>query len=102
MRENAMIHNSPLPDYSTADGLQLVRLCTQLTIIEKMNFSIEVEANQPLTIQTLYNVLASASSADPQQVLTGAQQLSNWEKQQGYYSSLQVETGFDFSLGSTD
>lgn len=56
-----------------------------------MNFSIEVEANYPLTIQTLYDVLASASSADRQQVQTGAQQLSNWEKQEGYYSSLQVE-----------
>lgn len=56
-----------------------------------MNYSIEVEANYPLTIQTLYNVLASASSADRQQVQTGAQQLLNWERHEGYFSSLQVE-----------
>ena len=60
-----------------------------------MNFSIEVEAIQPLTIETLYNTLAAASSADRQQVQTGAQQLSNWEKQPGYFGSLQVETWFE-------
>ena len=56
-----------------------------------MNFTVEVpgEAN-PLSIQNLYHVLESASSADNQQVKTGAQQLANWEKQDGFYSSLQV------------
>lgn len=56
-----------------------------------MNFSIELEANYPLDIPTLYNVLASASSPDRQQVQVGAQQLFNWEKRDGYYSGLQVE-----------
>jgi hypothetical protein len=60
-----------------------------------MSFSIEVLAKSyPLTIQTLYDVLSSASSADRQQVQTGAQQLSNWEKEEGYYSSLLVEASF--------
>ncbi len=56
-----------------------------------MNGAIELsgEAN-PLTIQTLYQALTSASSNDQQQVKTGAQQLQNWEKQPGFYSSLQV------------
>ena len=56
-----------------------------------MSFSIELEANYPLDIPTLYNVLASASSPDRQQVQVGAQQLSNWEKREGFYSGLQVE-----------
>ena len=56
-----------------------------------MNGAIEVsgEAN-PLTVQTLYQVLTSASSTDQQQVKTGAQQLQNWEKHSGFYGSLQV------------
>ena len=56
-----------------------------------MNGVIELtgEAN-PLTIPTLFQVLSSASSIDQQQVQTGAQQLQNWEKQPGFYSSLQV------------
>ncbi len=56
-----------------------------------MNNAIEPlgEAN-PLTIQTLYQVLTAASSNDQQQVKTGAQQLQNWEKQPGLYSLLQV------------
>ncbi|KAL8646195.1 MAG: hypothetical protein Q9226_006970, partial [Calogaya cf. arnoldii] len=55
-----------------------------------MNFAIEVagEAN-PLSLQTLYQTLTAASSSDPQQIKSGAQQLQNWEKQSGYYSSLQ-------------
>ncbi|KAI4262276.1 MAG: hypothetical protein L6R42_002545 [Xanthoria sp. 1 TBL-2021] len=55
-----------------------------------MNFAIEVagEAN-PLSLQTLYHTLTAASSSDPQQIESGAQQLQNWEKQSGYYSSLQ-------------
>ncbi|KAL8800375.1 MAG: hypothetical protein Q9182_005230 [Xanthomendoza sp. 2 TL-2023] len=56
-----------------------------------MNFAIEVagEAN-PLSIETLYHTLAAASSSDSQQIKTGTQQLENWEKQRGYYSSLQT------------
>lgn len=56
-----------------------------------MDFSIEApgEAN-PLTVQNLYNVLISASSANRQQVKVGAQQLSNWETHPNFNSSLQV------------
>ncbi len=54
-------------------------------------FELSGQAN-PLTIQTLYQVLTSASSNNQQQVKTGAQQLQNWEKQPGFYSSLQVGT----------
>ena len=55
-----------------------------------MNFAIEVpgEAN-PLTDQTLFHVLKSATSNDQQQIKSGAQQLQNWEKSPGFYSSLQ-------------
>ncbi|KAL8994224.1 MAG: hypothetical protein Q9169_005740 [Polycauliona sp. 2 TL-2023] len=55
-----------------------------------MNFSIEVagEAN-PLSLQTVYHTLTAASSSDPQQIKSGAQQLQNWEKQSGYYGHLQ-------------
>ena len=57
---------------------------------ERMSFAIEVpgEAN-PLTDQTLFHVLQSASSNDQQQVKSGAQQLQNWERTPGFYSSLQ-------------
>ncbi|KAL8681346.1 MAG: hypothetical protein Q9186_002555 [Xanthomendoza sp. 1 TL-2023] len=56
-----------------------------------MSFAIEVagEAN-PLSIETLYHALVAASSSNPQQIKTGAQQLENWERQRGYYSSLQT------------
>ena len=56
-----------------------------------MNGAIEVsgEAN-PLTAQTLYQALTSASSTNQQQVKTGTQQLQNWEQQPGFHSSLQV------------
>lgn len=55
-----------------------------------MSFAIEVagEAN-PFATDTLYRTLTAAASADPQQIRTGTQQLQNWEKQPGYYSSLQ-------------
>ena len=46
------------------------------------------EAN-PLNPQTLFNTLTRASSNDQQQVKTSTQQLKNWEKQAGFYSSLQ-------------
>lgn len=55
-----------------------------------MNFAIEVPAEaNPLTDQTLFNVLQSASSNDQQQVKSATQQLQNWEKSPGFYSSLQ-------------
>ena len=55
-----------------------------------MNFTIEVPAEaNPLTDQTLFHVLQSASSNNQQQVKSGAQQLQNWEKSPGFYSSLQ-------------
>lgn len=55
-----------------------------------MNFAIEVPAEvNPLTDQTLFHVLQSASSNDRQQIKSGAQQLQNWEKAPGFYSSLQ-------------
>ncbi|KAL8986745.1 MAG: hypothetical protein Q9177_003989, partial [Variospora cf. flavescens] len=56
-----------------------------------MSFSIEVpgEAN-PLSVQTLYHTLTAASSTDPQQIKSATLQLQNWEKQPGYYSSLQI------------
>lgn len=55
-----------------------------------MNFAIEVPGEaSPLTDQTLFHVLQSASSSDQQQVKSGTQQLQNWEKSPGFYSSLQ-------------
>ena len=57
---------------------------------ERMSFAIEVPAEaNPLTDQTLFHVLQSASSNDRQQIKSGAQQLQNWEKTPGFYSSLQ-------------
>ena len=55
-----------------------------------MSFAIEVAAETtPLTDQTLFHVLQSASSNDQQQVKSGAQQLHHWERSPGFYSSLQ-------------
>ena len=55
-----------------------------------MNFTIEAPAEvNPLTDQTLFHVLQSASSNDRQQIKSGALQLQNWEKTPGFYSSLQ-------------
>ena len=63
-----------------------------------MNFAIEVPAEaNPLTTQTLFHVLQSASSSDQHQVQTGAQQLQNWEKSPGFYSLLQ-SLYIDYSL----
>ena len=63
-----------------------------------MNFSIEVPAEaNPLTTQTLHHILQSAVSNDPQQLKTGVQQLQNWEKSPGFYSSLQ-SLYIDYSL----
>ena len=56
-----------------------------------MDFSIEVPAEaNPLNTENLYRILKLASSGEQQQLKTSAQQLQNWEKQPGYYSSLQV------------
>ena len=46
------------------------------------------EAN-PLNAQTLLSTLTRASSNNQQQVQTGTQQLQNWERQPGFFSSLQ-------------
>ncbi|KAL8830763.1 MAG: hypothetical protein Q9170_005590 [Blastenia crenularia] len=55
-----------------------------------MNFSIEVPGEAiPLSMQNLYQTLTAASSTNPQQIKAGTQQLQNWERQPGYYSSLQ-------------
>ncbi|KAL6714153.1 hypothetical protein ACLMJK_008647 [Lecanora helva] len=55
-----------------------------------MSFAIEVPAESvPLSTETLYKILQSSTSDDQQQVQTGAQQLQNWEKTPGFYSSLQ-------------
>lgn len=65
-----------------------------------MNGAIELpgEAN-PLNVQNLYQVLTSAASANQQQVKTGTQQLQNWEKQPGFYSSLQsINTNFSLPV----
>ena len=47
------------------------------------------EAN-PLSLQNVQNALALAASSTQQQVQTGAQQLQNWEKEENYYTFLQV------------
>ncbi|KAG5289711.1 importin 11 [Histoplasma ohiense] len=46
------------------------------------------EAN-PLTSQNVYNALVLASGSSQQQVITGGEQLKNWEKQANYFSLLQ-------------
>jgi len=46
------------------------------------------EAN-PLNSRTLLNTLTRAASTNQQQVQTGTQQLQNWEKRPGFYSSIQ-------------
>jgi hypothetical protein len=56
-----------------------------------MNFSIEVSGeSNPLTPAILQAVVARAASSNPQLVQTGTQQLQNWERHPGFYSSLQV------------
>lgn len=60
--------------------------------MSRMEFSIEVSAEaNPFNTENLYRALSSASSVDQQQLKTSAQQLQNWEKTAGYYSSLQVD-----------
>lgn len=47
------------------------------------------EAN-PMDLQNVLNALVLAASSTQQQVQTGTQQLQNWEKQEKYYTFLQV------------
>ncbi|KAL1956730.1 hypothetical protein VTO42DRAFT_6880 [Malbranchea cinnamomea] len=54
------------------------------------------EAN-PLNRQNLFNALVAAAGTTQQQVLTGGQQLQNWEKHEGYYALLQ-DIFVDYSL----
>lgn len=51
------------------------------------------EAN-PLSLQNVQNALALAASSTQQQVQTGAQQLQNWEKEENYYTFLQVHWSY--------
>lgn len=56
-----------------------------------MSFAIEVPGDaNPLSLQSLYQTLQSATSTDYAQRQTAGQQLTSWELQPGYYSSLQV------------
>ncbi|KAH7493624.1 hypothetical protein FOMA001_g1653 [Fusarium oxysporum f. sp. matthiolae] len=56
-----------------------------------MSFAIEVPADaNPLSLQSLYQTLQSATSTDYAQRQTAGQQLTSWELQSGYYSSLQA------------
>lgn len=55
------------------------------------------EAN-PLTPHNVLNALVLAASSTQQQVQSGTQQLQNWEKQEGYYTSLQVYTSSSLHL----
>ncbi|KAM9881391.1 hypothetical protein VD0002_g8405 [Verticillium dahliae] len=55
-----------------------------------MSFAIEVPGTaNPLTLQELCRALESATGADHAQRQTSGQQLEAWEKETGYYSSLQ-------------
>ncbi|OJD16324.1 hypothetical protein AJ78_03493 [Emergomyces pasteurianus Ep9510] len=54
------------------------------------------EAN-PLTRQNVFNALVSAAGSTQQQVITGGQQLQNWEKQANYFTLLQ-DIFVDYSL----
>lgn len=54
------------------------------------SFAIEAPAEaNPLSKETLYRILVSASSNNPHQVQTGTKQLQNWEKTPGFFSELQ-------------
>ncbi|KAH7326466.1 armadillo-type protein [Stachybotrys elegans] len=55
-----------------------------------MSFSIEVPGDaNPLSLQSLCHALQSANSSELAHRQTAGQQLSTWEQQTGYYSSLQ-------------
>lgn len=56
-----------------------------------MSFAIEVSGDaNPLSLQSLVRALQLATSHDFAQRQTAGQQLTSWEQQHGYYSSLQV------------
>ena len=56
-----------------------------------MSFSIEVPGDaNPLGVETLCRALQSATSHDYAQRQAAGQQLTSWEQQPGYYSSLQA------------
>ncbi|KEY68462.1 hypothetical protein S7711_01234 [Stachybotrys chartarum IBT 7711] len=56
-----------------------------------MSFAIEVPGDaNPLTLQSLCHALQSAITSDYAQRQSAGQQLSSWELQPGYYSSLQT------------
>ncbi|CAM1504450.1 Fc.00g020410.m01.CDS01 [Cosmosporella sp. VM-42] len=56
-----------------------------------MSFAIEVPGDaNPLSLQGLCQALQSATSSDFTQRQTAGQQLTSWESQPGYYSSLQA------------
>lgn len=48
--------------------------------------------SNPLTVQNVLSALVQAASSTQQQVQTGGQQLQNWEKQEKYYTYLQVRS----------
>ncbi len=64
---------------------------SQELITAAMSFTIEVpgEAN-PFNFESLCRALHSATSTDYAQRQSAGQQLTAWEQQPGYYSSLQV------------
>jgi hypothetical protein len=56
-----------------------------------MSFAIEVPGDaNPLSLQSLYQTLQSATSHEYAQRQAAGNQLTSWELQPGYYSSLQV------------
>lgn len=60
-----------------------------------MSFAIEVPgAASPLSFESLCRALHSATSNDYAQRQEAGQQLTSWEQQPGYYSSLQVGSPF--------
>ena len=48
-----------------------------------------IESDDSLTLDSLYLALKQAASSNQQQIQAGAKQLSDWERQPGFYSSLQ-------------
>lgn len=60
-----------------------------MTSLEFGAIELPQEAN-PLNPETLYTVLTRASSTNQQQVQSGTQQLQNWERQPGFFRSLQT------------
>jgi hypothetical protein len=58
-----------------------------------------VGESNPLTPQNVLHTLIQAASSVPQQIQTATQQLQNWEKQEKYYTFVQVRTRSDFIPG---